>query len=70
MRLGMKRTEIMTDTNSDVHAEFTSAIWQFIDDVEFYLEQNVNAMHIWSASGLGTYDFGVNWKYVETIQRL
>ena len=66
----MKRTEIMTDTKIDVHAEFTSAIWQFVDDAEFYLEENVNVIHIRSASGLGTYDFGVNRKCVETIRTL
>jgi uncharacterized protein (DUF1499 family) len=66
--LGMKRSRIVTETGNYLHAEFTSAIWRFVDDVEFYADENARVMHVRSASRLGTSDFGVNRKRVETIR--
>ena len=68
--LGMKRAKIITDTNIYIHAEFTSAVWRFVDDVEFYIEESMKEIHIRSASRLGTYDFGENRKRLESIRAL
>lgn len=68
--LGMKRAEIITDSSAYIHAEFTSAIWRFVDDVEFYFDEKAKTIHIRSASRLGKSDFGVNRKRVESIRAL
>ena len=50
-----------------IHVEFTSNIFRFIDDVEFYLtEQGV--IHFRSASRIGHSDLGVNRRRVEMIR--
>lgn len=68
--LGMKRSEIITDSGVYIHAEFTSAIWRFVDDVEFYFDEKAKTVHIRSASRLGKSDFGVNRKRMESIRAL
>ena len=68
--LGMKRAEIITDTGAYIHAEFASSIWRFVDDVEFYFDDNAKVIHVRSASRLGKSDFGVNRKRVESIRSL
>ena len=50
-----------------IHVQFTSNIFRFIDDVEFYLtEQGV--IHFRSASRIGHSDLGVNRRRVEMIR--
>jgi uncharacterized protein (DUF1499 family) len=66
--LSMKRSRIVTETEYYLHAEFTSAIWRFVDDVEFYADESAGVIHVRSASRLGTSDFGVNRKRVEAIR--
>jgi uncharacterized protein (DUF1499 family) len=66
--LGMKRSQIITETGSYIHAEFTSAIFRFVDDVEFWFDENAKVIHVRSASRLGHSDLGVNRKRVEDIR--
>jgi len=66
--LGMKRARIVTQSGSYLHAEFTSALWRFVDDVEFLFDDQAKVIHIRSASRLGHSDFGVNRKRVEEIR--
>ncbi len=66
--LGMKRSRIITDTNNYIHAEFTSAIFRFVDDVEFWFDENAKVIHVRSAARLGSSDLGVNRKRVEEIR--
>jgi uncharacterized protein (DUF1499 family) len=68
--LGMKRVEIRTDTGAYIHAEFSSAVWRFVDDVEFYFDDAAKTIQVRSASRLGSYDFGVNRERVESIRAL
>ncbi len=65
----MKRSKIITDNRDYIHAEFTSLIFRFVDDVEFLVDRTKNCIHIRSASRLGRYDFGVNRSRVEEIRR-
>lgn len=58
----MKRVNIVAVTDSYIHAEFKSALFRFVDDVEFYLDETTRVVHFRSASRVGTYDFGVNRK--------
>jgi len=68
--LGMKRSKIVEEHDSYIHAEFTSAVWRFVDDVEFYFDDTAKLIHVRSASRLGKSDFGVNRKRVEEIRTI
>jgi uncharacterized protein (DUF1499 family) len=67
---GMRRSKIETVRDDYIHAEFTSAIFRFVDDVEFYFDDNTKTMHIRSAARIGYSDFGVNRKRLEEIRSL
>jgi len=67
--LNMKRARIVSESGDYIHAEFTSAIWRFVDDVEFYFDDAAKVIHVRSASRLGKSDFGVNRKRVDEIRR-
>jgi len=62
------RTSVITVSNSYLHAEFTSAIFRFVDDLEFLVDDTAKVIHVRSASRLGTSDLGVNRKRVEQIR--
>ena len=68
--LEMKRARIVDEHDSYIHAEFTSALWRFVDDVEFYFDEGAKVIHVRSASRLGKSDFGVNRKRVEEIRAI
>ena len=40
----------------------------YVDDVEFYLDRALGAIHVRSASRLGRSDFGVNRERIEAIR--
>jgi len=65
---GMKRSKIVTDLDHYIHAEFTSAFFRFVDDVEFYFDDRAKTLHVRSASRIGHSDFGVNRKRIEEIR--
>jgi len=64
----MKRSRIVISEMLYLHAEFTSAIFRFVDDVEFLLDDEKKLIHVRSASRVGNSDFGVNRKRVEEIR--
>ena len=66
--LSMKRSRIITDTDRYIHAEFTSAVFRFVDDVEFQFDEGAKVVHVRSAARLGSSDLGVNRKRVENIR--
>jgi uncharacterized protein (DUF1499 family) len=66
--LGMKRSRIVTAGELYIHAEFTSAIFRFVDDVEFLFDDEKKLIHVRSASRVGYSDFDVNRKRVEDIR--
>ncbi len=66
--LGMKRSRIVISEELYLHAEFTSAFFRFVDDVEFLLDDGKKLIHVRSASRVGNSDFGVNRKRVEEIR--
>lgn len=65
---GMERTKIVSESDNYLYAEFTSALMGFVDDVEFYLDEDTGVIHVRSASRLGQSDLGVNRKRVEDIR--
>ncbi len=65
---GMERTKIIDATDDYLYVEFTSGLMGFVDDVEFYLDQDAGVLQVRSASRLGESDLGVNRKRVEEIR--
>lgn len=63
----MPRTHIVKQTENYLHAEFTSLIFRFVDDVEFYADQENGVIHFRSASRVGHSDLGANRKRMETF---
>jgi len=64
----MKRARITEERDGYIHAEFTSAVWRFVDDVEFFVDESKHLIQVRSASRLGKSDFGVNRKRIEAIR--
>ncbi len=60
IRILSELTGKVTEDNGDyIKAEFTSAIFKFIDDVEIYFGEP-GLIHLKSKSRTGYFDFGVN----------
>jgi uncharacterized protein (DUF1499 family) len=64
----MKRTKIIVITDEYIRAEFVSALFRFVDDVEFYFNDESKKIHIRSVSRVGYSDLGVNRKRMEQIR--
>ena len=64
----MERTTIVKSTDNYLYAEFKSKLMGYVDDVEFYLDNQENVIHVRSASRLGKSDLGVNRKRIEEIR--
>ena len=63
-----KRARLVKLETDYIHAEFTSLIFQFVDDVEFYFPSDKTIIHVKSASRKGYYDFGANRRRVERLR--
>ena len=66
-----KRTKILTLQENYIRVEFTSALFRFVDDVEFYFPKkqgDKTIIHIRSASRVGYSDFGANRKRIEGLR--
>lgn len=66
----MKRTRIIRADKEYLHLEFRSALFRFVDDVEFYFDEKEKLIHFRSASRSGYSDFGVNRRRMEKIRVL
>jgi len=67
----LERSKIIKVENNYIRAEFTSKLFGFVDDVEFYFpdtKSNKMIVHVRSASRVGHSDFGVNRKRIEQIR--
>ena len=63
-----KRIRLIRVETDYIHAEFRTAIFRFVDDVEFLFLPDKNVIHVKSASRSGYYDFGKNRRRVERIR--
>ncbi len=63
----MRRTKVITSDDCYLHVEFTSALFRFVDDVEFFVDRDKRAIHFRSASRAGHSDLGVNRKRMHDI---
>lgn len=66
---GMKRSTLVATTPVYIHVEFRSAVFHFVDDVEFLFDDYDRRIHFRSASRTGYYDFGVNRRRMQEISR-
>jgi uncharacterized protein (DUF1499 family) len=66
----MPRSRIVTNAPNYIHAEFRSLTWGFVDDVEFYFDEEAGLIHVKSAARLGEGDMGANRNRVEEIREL
>jgi uncharacterized protein (DUF1499 family) len=64
----LPRTNIIKETNNYLYVEFTSKLMKFVDDVEFYLDNDTKMIQVRSASRLGESDLGVNRQRIEEIR--
>jgi uncharacterized protein (DUF1499 family) len=64
----MPRTKIVTDEGNYLHAEYTSLIFRFVDDVEFVFDDATKTIQFRSASRVGRGDMGVNRNRMEEIR--
>ena len=62
-----KRARITSIADHYIHAEFTSSLFRFVDDVEFLIDDASKIIHVRSASRAGYSDLGVNRRRVENI---
>jgi uncharacterized protein (DUF1499 family) len=61
------RSTITQSRGNYLKVEFRSAIFSFVDDVEFEFDDAAKLIHFRSASRLGYYDFGVNRRRMKKI---
>jgi len=61
------RATITQSSGNYLKVEFRSAIFSFVDDVEFEFDDAAKLIHFRSASRLGYYDFGVNRRRMKKI---
>jgi len=62
------RAKVVVQDGRYLHAEFSSALMGFGDDVEFLLVPEQSVIHVRSAARLGSYDFGMNRKRLELLR--
>jgi len=53
-----------------IHAEITSRVFGFVDDLDLIISMEQQLIHVRSASRTGYYDFGVNRRRVEKLRSL
>ena len=58
----MEQTKIVAETPSYIHAEFRIRGIGYVDDVEFFLDEQARIMHFRSSARLPYYDWEVNRK--------
>lgn len=62
--------EFVKSQQDYVHVTFTTKFFQFVDDVEFIIDDIHKEIHFRSKSRLGYYDFGANRKRMIAIKKI
>jgi len=65
----LKRSKIITNKENYIHAEFRTATFRFVDDVEFLFDDSEKIIHFRSRARLGISDMGVNRKRMGIIRK-
>ncbi|MGZ4953858.1 MAG: DUF1499 domain-containing protein [Methylobacter sp.] len=66
--LSQSRTVITNETGDTLHAQVTSLVFRFVDDIDAIVDAEAKLIQIRSASRVGYSDFGVNRKRVELLR--
>lgn len=66
----MPGSAIITKNERYIHAEFTSSLMRYVDDVEFYFDTENKQIELRSASRLGHSDMGVNRERIEALREI
>jgi uncharacterized protein (DUF1499 family) len=66
----LKNSKIVKKDKRYLHVEFSSALFSFVDDVEFLFNDKKKIIHVRSASRIGYSDLGVNRKRINKIRSL
>ena len=61
------RTKVITENGNYLHVEFKSALFRFVDDVEFLVDEPNRRIHFRSASRVGYGDLGANRRRMKEI---
>lgn len=64
---GLTRTRIVTEDGYYLHAESTSRLFGFVDDLELAIDQQGESLEFRSASRLGYSDLGVNQQRITQL---
>jgi len=65
----MPREKMVVAEGNYLQVKFRSAVFRFVDNVEFLFDDAHKVIHIRSASRVGYYDFGVNRRRVEELRK-
>lgn len=66
--LALPRTTLVTNTPNYIHAEATSMMLRFVDDLELVVSPDGEAILVRSASRVGYSDMGVNRERVDSLR--
>lgn len=64
----LPRTVVVSDKPEYLHVECRSAVFGFVDDLEFHLQAAQELIAVRSAARTGYYDFGANRRRVEDLR--
>ncbi len=65
---GMERTTLIKQEPGYLYAQCTTPLMRYTDDIEFWLDESANLIHVRSASRIGYSDRGLNRARVEAIR--
>ena len=68
--LSLQRTKIVAEQPGYLHAETRSALFGFVDHLEFEVDTTKGIINVRSASVTGYGDFGVNRRRVEKLRQI
>ena len=63
-----QEAKLIQSTDDYLYAEYTTPLMGYVDDVEFLLSPDEDAIHLRSASRLGYSDMGANRKRIESLR--
>ena len=63
------RFQLVEQQNGYLRYEFTSLVFRFVDDVEFFVDDKGQQIHFRSASRVGHHDLGANRRRMTKISK-
>ena len=63
-----ERMRLVVDAANYLHIEHRSAVFGFVDDLEFVRDDAAGVIHVRAAARSGKYDFGANRQMVDRIR--